>query len=111
MSAHPLSNPIWNGLTGPHAHLGLIAGKVRRYRPEIAMFVAVEDPTDPDMPGLLEMLGDGTAGFVTEGPVALPPGIEIVRIANVLQMIVDDWNPVPVTFNMVPLGEGHEDAM
>ena len=33
MSDHPLSNPIWNGLSGPHAHLGLSAGKVRRYRP------------------------------------------------------------------------------
>ena len=111
MSDHPLSNPIWNGLSGPHAHLGLSAGKVRRYRPEVAMFVAVEDFRDPDMPGLIDLIGEGAAGFVTEGPVALPPDVEIVRTADVLQMIVEEWNPVPVTLTMMPLGEADEAAM
>ena len=111
MNDRPLSNPIWNGLIGPHAHLGLSAGKVRRYRSDVAMFVAVEDPRDPDMPGLLDLVGDGTAGFVTEGPVSLPPGVEVVRIADVLQMIVADWTPVPVALEMIPLGEADEAAM
>jgi len=111
MDPHELSNPVWNGLSGPHAHLGLAVGKVRRYRSDIAMFVAVEDTRDPDMPGLLDLLGDGNSGFVTEGPVSLPPGVEIVRIADVQQMIVDDWSPVPVVLEMVPLGEADEPAM
>ena len=111
MSDHPLSNPIWNGLMGPHAKLGLAAGKVRRYLPDIAMFVAVEDPRDPDMPGLLDLIGEGTAGFVTEEPVSLPFGVEVVRIADVLQMIVADWTPVPVVLDMVPLREVDESAM
>lgn len=111
MVEHPLSNPIWNGLIGPHAHLGLSAGKVRRYRPDVVMFVAVEDPRDPDMPGLLDLIGEGTAGFVTEGPVALPAGVEVIRIADVLQMIVDEWNPVPVQLAMMPLGEPDERQM
>lgn len=111
MSAHPLSNPIWNGLIGPHAHLGVMAGKVRRYRSDVAMFVAIEDFTDPDMPGLVELIGDAPAGFVTEGQVALPEGIEIVRTADILQMVAEEWSPVPVTLDMVPLGEADEDAM
>ena len=111
MSEHPLSNPVWNSLVGPHAHLGVLDGKVRRYRPEVAVFVSVEDPRDPDMPGLLDLLGDGTSGFVTEGPVALPPGVEVIRIADVQQMIAVEWNPVPVTLDMVPLAEANEPAM
>ncbi|MEO7224180.1 MAG: GNAT family N-acetyltransferase [Devosia sp.] len=111
MTSHPLSNPVWNSLIGPHSPHGLSLGKVRRYRPDVAMFVSVEDPTDPDMPGLLDLIGDGTVGFVTEGPVALPPGLEVVRIANVAQLILEDWNPVPVALEMVPLGEADEAAM
>lgn len=111
MTSHPLSNPVWNGLIGPHAHLGLAAGKVRRYRADIAMFVAVEDPRDPDMPGLLDLLGDGTSGFITEGPVAVPAGVEVLRTADVQQMVVVDWNPVPVTLGMAPLGEADEQQM
>jgi ribosomal protein S18 acetylase RimI-like enzyme len=111
MYEHPLDNPIWNGLTGPHAHLGIGSGKVRRYRPDVAMFVAVQDPTDPDMPGLLDLIGGATAGFVTAGPVALPSGVELLRIADVLQMVVEDWKPVPVTLAMQPLGEPNETAM
>jgi ribosomal protein S18 acetylase RimI-like enzyme len=111
MSTHALSNPVWHGLAGPHAHLGLGMGKVRRYRAEIAMFVAVEDPSDPDMPGLRELVGEGTAGFITEGPVAVPQGIEIVRIADVQQMVAGEWNPVPVELAMQLLGEPDEAAM
>lgn len=111
MAKHPLSNPVWNSLVGPHAHLVAGGGKVRRYRPEVAMFVAVEDPSDPDMPELLDLIGDGTAGFVTEGPVALPSGIEVLRTADVLQMIADEWSPVPVTLDVVPLTEANEPAM
>jgi predicted GNAT family acetyltransferase len=48
---------------------------------------------------------------VTEGPVALPPDVEVVRTADVLQMIVEEWNPVPVTLTMMPLGEADEAAM
>lgn len=109
--SHPLSNPIWTGLTGPHAHLGVQSGKVRRYRPDVAMFVAVEDFANPDMRGLLDLLDDGPAGFVTEGPVSLPDTVEMVRTADVLQMVVDDWTPVPVTLDMRALGEVDEEAM
>jgi predicted GNAT family acetyltransferase len=63
------------------------------------------------MPELLDLIGDGTAGFVTEGPVALPPGVEVIRRADVLQMISDEWTPVPVELEMIPLGEANEPAM
>lgn len=111
MYEHPLDDPIWNGLTGPHAHLGVGTGKVRRYRPDVAMFVAVENPDDPDMPELIELIGEGTAGFVTIGPVSLPSGIETLRVADVLQMVVANWKPVPVELAMDPLGEADEPAM
>lgn len=111
MHTHPLSNPVWSSLAGPHAHLATGSGKVRRYRPDVAMFVAVEDPSDPDMPELLDLIGDGTAGFVTEGPVALPSTVEVLRSALVLQMIAVEWTPVPVTLEMVSLAEADEAAM
>jgi ribosomal protein S18 acetylase RimI-like enzyme len=111
MAKHPLSNPVWNSLVGPHAHLAKGDGKVRRYRSEVAMFVAVEDPSDQDMPELFDLMGDGIVGFVTEGPVNLPPGVEVLRKADVLQLISEQWTPVPVTLEMVPLTEANEPAM
>jgi GNAT superfamily N-acetyltransferase len=111
MPKHPLSNPVWNSLVGPHAHLAAGVGKVRRYRPDVAMFIAVEDPTDPDMPELFDLIGDGAVGFVTEGQVELPSGVEVIRQADVLQMICDEWKPVPVSLNMIPLTEADEPAM
>jgi predicted GNAT family acetyltransferase len=111
MTTQPLSNPIWNGLVGRHAHLAMGDGRVRRYRQDVAMFVAVEDPTDPDMPGLLDLVADGNAGFVTEQPVSLPPEVELVRAVQILQMVATDWSPVPVTVPMVPLLEADEPAM
>jgi ribosomal protein S18 acetylase RimI-like enzyme len=108
---HPLDNPIWSGLTGPHAHLAVGDGRVRRYRADVAMFVAVENPLDPDMPGLLDLIGNDTVGFVTIGPVSLPHGVEVVRIADVLQMVVNQWKPVPVTLDIHALGEADERQM
>jgi predicted GNAT family acetyltransferase len=35
----------------------------------------------------------------------------VLRIAEVLQMVVKDWRPVPVTIDINPLGEAHEAAM
>lgn len=44
---HPLDNPAWGALTGPHAHLAEIGGRAARYRPEVSEFIGLADPADP----------------------------------------------------------------
>jgi ribosomal protein S18 acetylase RimI-like enzyme len=43
MTTHPLDNPVWASLHGDHAALAVGAGKVVRYAPDIAPFVATGD--------------------------------------------------------------------
>ncbi|MDG4864294.1 GNAT family N-acetyltransferase [Streptomyces sp. T-3] len=48
MPSHPLDNPTRASLTGPHAHFAERRGRVLRYRPEVASWVAVPDEPDAD---------------------------------------------------------------
>ena len=69
---HVLDNPIRESLTGHHAHLAERHGGAVRYQPDVAPFVALEDPDDPrcweDAATLV-----GPAAAVTLFGVATPP--------------------------------------
>jgi ribosomal protein S18 acetylase RimI-like enzyme len=68
-----LDNPVWAALTGPHARFADVHGRAARYRPEVGIFAALADDTDPhawnDLAALL-----GPAGQVAvTGPMLDPP--------------------------------------
>lgn len=42
---HPLDNPVWHALTGPHANVALGRGAARHYPRDIAPFSAIAEPT------------------------------------------------------------------
>lgn len=111
MPSHPLDNPVWHSLAGPHQHLSLSAGRFRRYRPDVGLFAAVEDP-DAGFEGLASILDVGdVVGLVTTGPVAVPPGMELVAIADVPQMVADGLNAPIRSAAIVPLNDEHVSAM
>ena len=43
---HPLDNPVWHALVGPHAKVAEGRGGARRYHPDYAIFAAVPDDAD-----------------------------------------------------------------
>lgn len=79
MTGHPLDNPAWEALTGPHARLAERYGLVLRYPVDVSPFIAVADPPDPAAWADLAALAndDGVIGIPGNlGPV--PPDWKIV---------------------------------
>ena len=109
---HPLDNPAWYALSGPHAGLSLTSGGVKRYRPEISVFVAVENPATADMAGLDDLVPHGTVvGFPVAAAVSLPAGYEVISRVNVVQMVAEATKPVVLSEEMVRLGAANQREM
>lgn len=99
---HPLDNPVWNALGGPHFRLGAGDGRVRHYDPGIALFAAVEDPLASDFAGLPR---GRTYGFVTAAAPTFPASVEVERQAEVLQMIAEQPRPGATGGDLMALGD------
>jgi ribosomal protein S18 acetylase RimI-like enzyme len=85
--AHALDNPAYAALTTRQAELAEVRGRVRRYPPDVAPFLAVPpDPTADDWRDAADLIGPGGfAGIVHEG--APPDGWSAPRRFDVTQMI------------------------
>lgn len=84
-----LDNPVWHSLTGIHADLAEGQGPVRRYRPEVSVFGAVEDWADPEVwPAIAELVGPGEE-FVFTGPFMpeVPDGWQVAWSAGGIQLV------------------------
>jgi predicted GNAT family acetyltransferase len=108
MAAHPLDRAIWSSLTSRQAPLGVREAGARRFRPEFAMFAALDDAAPESLAAL--------AGLVAaHGPVAIveaahPPAVAGTRIAQtgeLVQMICETLAPPPrePDFEIVPLND------
>ena len=111
MTSHPLDNPVWHALTGPHAALSRRNGALLAYRPEIALFGAAENPAS-DLDGLAGLIPDGaTLGFPFAGEFPLPDDVELVRKVDVQQMVAEHFVPTAVSAPIVPIGAANQAAM
>jgi ribosomal protein S18 acetylase RimI-like enzyme len=86
-TAHVLDNPAYAALTTRQAELAQVRGRVRRYPPDVAPFLAVPtDPTGKDWRDAAALIGPGgVAGIVHDG--GPPDGWSEVRRFRVTQMI------------------------
>ena len=86
MTVHPLDNPAWHALTGPHASLAQGAAPVLRYPADVSPFLGLEGGEVPV--DLADHLPPGTVGG-TLLPQALgpSPGVEILGIFPLIQMV------------------------
>ena len=88
MASHPLDNPIWHALGGPHAGFGTTDGIVARYLPEFAPFGAVGSPED--LPALTAFVPSGAVVITfTPAPFDAPPGLAILGGGTGNQMVVE----------------------
>lgn len=126
-----LDNAAWSSLTGRHRHLGERIGSAARYHPDVARFVALADPADPQAwadlatligPGRTVLLaGDGlrpTDGWrieesllgvqLVDKTVAAAPDPHVVRLgpADVPEMLdlVTRTRPGPFAERTIELG-------
>jgi ribosomal protein S18 acetylase RimI-like enzyme len=85
---HPLDNPAWAALTGPHAHLAERVGRAARYPVDVSPFTALADPADPAAwADLATLVGPGNVTPVSGAITALPEGWETVESGQGVQLV------------------------
>jgi ribosomal protein S18 acetylase RimI-like enzyme len=101
---HPLDNPVYSSLTGPHAVLALRSGYAVRYPADVTPFCGL--PAEPGPEDWADM-----AGLFAPGESALFPGLggpppagwEVLGGGDGVQLVADRVNAAPDP-EAVPLG-------
>jgi ribosomal protein S18 acetylase RimI-like enzyme len=107
MFDHPLDNPVWHALTGPHAAVALGGGLARHYPRDLAPFSAVAEPTAAAYADLALSLPTGSeARLFRPADEPNPHGWETVSARPLVQMVAERTalaEPA-ATDEIVPLG-------
>jgi ribosomal protein S18 acetylase RimI-like enzyme len=85
---HPLDNPAWHALRGPHRALGEHAPLAARYRSAVTPFAALPDePTDDAWRALAALLGPGRPAVLFRDRVVTPDGWQELFRMPTVQMV------------------------
>jgi ribosomal protein S18 acetylase RimI-like enzyme len=84
VTAHPLDNPVWSSLAGPHARFVQRRGNVLRYPADVSPFIGL-----PDEPGAADWAD--LAALAGPGAVVALVGVRV---------------PPPADWTVIPVGEG-----
>lgn len=85
---HPLDNPAWSSLSGPHSSFAERVGRAARYPSDVAAFTALADPADPAAwADLASLLGPGAEAVVTGASTDPPPGWQAVEHVAGVQLV------------------------
>lgn len=88
--AHPLDNPVWHALTGPHASLAVGHGGARHYPRDMAPFSALAEPTAAAYADLAADLPTGMeARLFRPADEPAPPGWDTLSARPILQLAAD----------------------
>jgi ribosomal protein S18 acetylase RimI-like enzyme len=88
---HPLDNPVWHALIGPHATIAIGRGLARQYPHDIAPFSAIAGATATAYADLAAELPPGLEARLfrpTEEPA--PLGWETVNSRTIIQMVAEE---------------------
>lgn len=109
-----LDRQIWHMLTGRQAHLALGGSAAKRIDSRYGPFAAMRDDGDEAQRDVLRLV-DGAADelwFVEPQAVPPPPGLRVIRRAELLQMVAGECAGAEVKDgDAVLLGEEHAEAM
>jgi ribosomal protein S18 acetylase RimI-like enzyme len=85
---HPLDNPVWSSLAGPHARFALRRGAVLRYPGDVSPFAGLPDqPCAADWDDLAALTGPGAVVALASVPLPPPDGWEVVQALEGVQLI------------------------
>ncbi|MFG2720484.1 GNAT family N-acetyltransferase [Streptomyces sp. NPDC048416] len=86
--AHPLDNPAYSALTGPHARFAEARGQVLRYQPDVSPWLAVPDAPDAAYwSDLAALAGPGQDVELPGVRCALPAGWEVTFDVAGVQLV------------------------
>jgi len=102
--AHPLDNPVWSSLAGPHARFAQRRGNVLRYPADVSPFAALPDrPDASDWADLAALVGAGGVAALA-GVRALPPaGLTVTPVGEGVQLVDACVDAAP-DVEVLPLG-------
>ena len=87
-SLERLDNPVWESLIGRHAHLAEGVGLARRYRPDVNVFVAVDEPTPDALAAVTAQVPAGQpAFFMRRRAVPTPEGFAVAPNRPAVQLV------------------------
>jgi ribosomal protein S18 acetylase RimI-like enzyme len=82
-----LDNPAWGALTGVHARFADRHGRAAHYQSDVSPFYAFADAADPQSwQDMAALVPPGGEFFVGVGPDTTPPGWELVRKGEAVQL-------------------------
>jgi ribosomal protein S18 acetylase RimI-like enzyme len=84
---HPLDNPTWASLRGPHARFAEARGEAARYQHDVAPFAAVPDDASPACwADLAALYGPGKQLVLVDAPVGAPGDWQILGVTHGVQL-------------------------
>ena len=94
---HPLDNPVWEALHGPHRDVAESNGLAARYVPDVSSFGAFPEPPRPDhWDAMGELLGPGQVVILTGHTGSPPDGWGIEYDGTGVQMTGEELRALPV---------------
>jgi ribosomal protein S18 acetylase RimI-like enzyme len=108
---HPLDNPAWHALRGPHREFGESNELAARYHPDVALFAALPDEPTPDAwDALRALVGPGGVTCIFRNVVEPPAGWERLMSAPAHQMVAQRIDGTPAVTGE-PLGAADVEEM
>jgi ribosomal protein S18 acetylase RimI-like enzyme len=91
---HPLDNPVYASLTGPHAGYAERRGNVLRYPPDMSPFVGMPcEPGPADWASAAELAGPGGLVFAPAVYTPFPDDWEVLSRGDGVQMVAESLEP------------------
>jgi GNAT superfamily N-acetyltransferase len=107
-----LAVPARHALATNHTHFAIKQGGYIRYQPDIAFFTATTGEVEAAPDDLVALVrATGPVAFFQDEPVAVPDGLTITRLQDVIQMAAHDVKSVASDTPFAPLGDADADAM
>ena len=93
-SRHPLDNPVYASLTGPHADFAERRGNVLRYPPDMSPFIGMPgEPGPADWAAAAELAGPGGMVFAPGVYTPFPGDWEVLGQCVGVQMVAESLEP------------------
>lgn len=81
-------NPVRAALSGAHARFALSSGRVLRYAPDVAPFLALPlDASQDDWPDVVELVGPGGIAAFMDAGVPIVEPLRLIQTFELVQMI------------------------
>jgi GNAT superfamily N-acetyltransferase len=111
MTTHPLDNPVWHSLIGPHAGFASGSGAARHYPRDVTPFSAIAEPTPAAYADLAADLAAGLEARLFRPMKEMTPrGWETISARPITQMVLDNPRELPaIAGRATVFALGHQD--